>query len=91
MPSGNAAVRCLTDEERAAIHVRMVQTELMVAALSCRTTMQGRPRRACRARGISRKVDAGVASNAKQLTDYVARRDAREARNTMEKRLYTLP
>lgn len=34
--AGDAAARCLEAKERAAVDVRVVQTELMVAALSCR-------------------------------------------------------
>ncbi|HEX6980942.1 MAG TPA: hypothetical protein VF342_16750 [Alphaproteobacteria bacterium] len=35
-PSSDAVARCLTDREQTAFRVRMLQTELMVAALSCR-------------------------------------------------------
>ncbi len=35
-PSAEAAARCYTVPERAAVQVRMLQTELMVATLSCR-------------------------------------------------------
>jgi hypothetical protein len=36
VPGGTAIAQCLKPKERTAVHVRMLQTELMVAALSCR-------------------------------------------------------
>lgn len=35
-PVADAVARCVTPKERTAVHVRVMQTELMVAALSCR-------------------------------------------------------
>jgi hypothetical protein len=35
-PVADAAARCLSPQERTAVNVRVLQTELMVAALSCR-------------------------------------------------------
>jgi Ni/Co efflux regulator RcnB len=35
-PVAEAATKCATAKERTAMHVRVMQTELMVAALSCR-------------------------------------------------------
>jgi hypothetical protein len=36
LPLASQTKRCLTDDERAAMHVRLLQTELMVGAISCR-------------------------------------------------------
>jgi hypothetical protein len=71
VPLGNAATRCLTDEERAAIHVRMVQTELMVAALSCRRTMQGRDLPA-QYNAFMRKHGEGLVNNSRLIQRYFA-------------------
>jgi hypothetical protein len=71
VPLANAAARCLTDKERMAVHVRMLQTELMVAALSCRETMQGRDLPA-QYNAFMRKHGEGLVNNSRLIQRYFA-------------------
>jgi hypothetical protein len=73
VPSGGAAARCLTDEERTAVHVRLLQTELMVAALSCRQTGPGRNLPA-QYNAFMRKHREGLANSSRLVQRYFAAR-----------------
>lgn len=71
LPLGSAASRCLTDEERTAVHVRMLQTELMVATLSCRRTGQGR-NLPTQYDAFMRKHKEGLANSSRLIQSYFA-------------------